>query len=181
MVKIRIRHLKLPNSLRHKMKAPMGYLIEGSVDETTPELVETVNNFKGLVVSVGDVVSKMLVSNGAKTEIVVKDGFTKREELEVRFEFDAYETHSVVCPAAELTVDAWKKIRVLVGQLNEIDMFYHLFVIGEEDLLVLPFIVELPLGSLVIYGQPNAGAVLRLVDVEAKSHAMELLQAMDEM
>lgn len=159
----------------------MGYLIEGSVDETTPELIEKVNKFKGLVVAVGDVVSKILVSNGAKPEIVVTDGFTKREELEVRFEFDKYETHSVVCPAAELTVDAWTKIRVLIRQLNETDILYHLFVNGEEDLLVLPFIMELPLGSLVIYGQPNAGVVLRLVDVEAKSHAMELLQAMDEM
>ena len=39
---------------------------------------------------------------------------------------------------------------------------------GEEDLATLPAILYAPLGSVVIYGQPNEGSVLVNVTSEMK-------------
>jgi hypothetical protein len=46
-----------------------------------------------------------------------------------------------------------------------------IFVEGEEDLAVLPLVLEAPLGAVILYGQPGEGVVLREVDREAKALA----------
>jgi hypothetical protein len=46
---------------------------------------------------------------------------------------------------------------------------------GEEDLAVIPLVIAAPLSSVVIYGQPNEGIVLRVIDEYAKTAARRLL------
>ena len=50
---------------------------------------------------------------------------------------------------------------------------------GEEDLLVLPLILELPNGSKIVYGQPNQGAVIRDVNDDTKTNTTSLLGRME--
>ena len=45
---------------------------------------------------------------------------------------------------------------------------------GEEDLLVMPCVMEAPIGSLIMYGQPKEGIVLITVD-ESKKEIIEKL------
>ena len=47
---------------------------------------------------------------------------------------------------------------------------------GEEDLAVIPLVLLSPLGTKVIYGQPNKGAVLVNVDTKTKDSLSNLLQ-----
>ncbi|HMK82220.1 MAG TPA: DUF359 domain-containing protein, partial [Candidatus Bathyarchaeia archaeon] len=50
---------------------------------------------------------------------------------------------------------------------------------GEEDLLVLVVIAVAPVGSLVVYGQPNEGIVLVNVTLAKKKEVVDLLGRMD--
>jgi len=49
---------------------------------------------------------------------------------------------------------------------------------GEEDLATLPAILYAPMGSAVVYGQPNEGSVLVDVTAEKKLHIEELIKRM---
>ena len=46
---------------------------------------------------------------------------------------------------------------------------------GEEDLAVIPLVIAAPPSSVVLYGQPREGIVLRTIDDGAKAAAKELL------
>jgi len=50
---------------------------------------------------------------------------------------------------------------------------------GEEDLLAIIAVIAAPLGSLVVYGQPNEGVVLVRVSAENKVEAGRILEQMD--
>ncbi|PCH79248.1 MAG: hypothetical protein COB96_04580 [Planctomycetota bacterium] len=84
-------------------------------------------------------------------------------------EFD----HHLTCvnPAGLLTPDLKRKVReALVNHGSTL-----LEVEGEEDLA--PIVVHLlaPLGSVILYGQPGKGVVLRITDEAAKARARGLL------
>ncbi len=49
---------------------------------------------------------------------------------------------------------------------------------GEEDLATLPAILYAPLGSAVVYGQPNEGSVLVMVTPEKKKQIENLMKQM---
>jgi uncharacterized protein (UPF0218 family) len=51
-----------------------------------------------------------------------------------------------------------------------------IFVDGEEDLAVIPLVLAAPDGTIVLYGQPHKGVVLRRVNAEAKSAARALMK-----
>ena len=47
---------------------------------------------------------------------------------------------------------------------------------GEEDLAVIPLVIAAPEESVVLYGQPHKGIVLRAIDAGAKAAAKDLLR-----
>jgi uncharacterized protein (UPF0218 family) len=47
---------------------------------------------------------------------------------------------------------------------------------GEEDLAVIPLVIAAPNGSVVLYGQPNQGVVLRIVNPQARETARHFLK-----
>lgn len=56
----------------------------------------------------------------------------------------------------------------------------NLFIIvdGEEDLLVLPLMVHMPLDSIIIYGQPCEGMVVITLTQERKDWARDFMNKM---
>ncbi len=50
---------------------------------------------------------------------------------------------------------------------------------GEEDLLVLPLLAEMPLGSVIAYGQPHEGLVVVTVSEERRDWARRFLNRME--
>ncbi|MCY3410320.1 MAG: DUF359 domain-containing protein [Candidatus Heimdallarchaeota archaeon] len=172
MIEIKIQHLKLPYNLRYKLKDPIGELIAGTVEETTPILVQKLSNFD-FVISVGDIVSKILLDNGMIANIMITDGLTKRAEVE-QISSEFYKSIHIQSPAAEVSVEAWVTIRNLVNAQGK----FHIIVDGEEDLLVLPIILEFPNGTAIVYGQPNEGAVIAEISSSIKSFAHDLILQM---
>lgn len=150
--------LVLPESLRARLKIPMGELYP-NIDRMLP-IVK-----KKSVISVGDKVTDGLITRGIAPLLCVYDGKTKREEISIPDSISKYgaEYARVKNPAGEITSEAFKVLTDAFTSKKKTKIFVE----GEEDLLTLAAIHLAPIGSYVIYGQPDAGAVL--VEVNAKT------------
>ncbi|OLS20328.1 MAG: hypothetical protein HeimC2_37620 [Candidatus Heimdallarchaeota archaeon LC_2] len=173
-------NLRLPINLRDELTRPMGKLIKGTIESTIPLLKKELADRTGILVGVGDVTADILVNNDFDPEIVITDGYTKREKLIEWNDYLGYRNLKTHSPAAVITKDAWKLIKDAIIFVTKKNERIHIKVEGEEDLLVLPLLVELPIGSIIVYGQPNAGAVLRIIDREATLYGLNLLGKMAE-
>jgi uncharacterized protein (UPF0218 family) len=111
-------------------------------------------------------------------DLAIVDNKTKRmpipDHVLKSLEHDSYKTVEVKNPPATLTQD-------LIGLIRESlksDERIKLVVDGEEDLATLPAILYAPLGSAVVYGQPNEGSVLVVVTKEKKKQIEDLMKKM---
>ncbi|NDF28354.1 DUF359 domain-containing protein, partial [archaeon] len=80
-------------------------------------------------------------------------------------------------PAGMITKNAWSTIKKSLSQLSE-GQYIHIDIDGEEDLMVLPVIIEFPIGSKIIYGQPNKGAVIREINQASKDDCISIIKQM---
>jgi len=169
------KHFILPEALRSKLAKPMGELIEGSIEETVPILRTKLVPHDFILVAVGDVTAEIFVDKGFSPDIIVTDG--QREELNEWKTWDGYEILEATCPAAEITAEAWTTLKLAVKKSSVSQV--HVKIHGEEDLLVLPLLIELPDGSKIVYGQPNRGAVIRTVTDESRQDAKDIINQME--
>jgi uncharacterized protein (UPF0218 family) len=154
--------LLLPEDKRHYFKAPFGVLYP-DIRNILPELAGKT------VYTVGDVVTFTLVQAGIVPAIAVIDGHSMREPFngppgEFR---KCYRARN---PSGTLTNEL---VRALHHAVEDPDAL--IFVEGEEDLAVVPLVLEAPLGAVILYGQPGEGVVLCDVTPEAKQKAREML------
>lgn len=167
-----ILHLEL----RSQLQTPQGELISGTIEETTPELVRRTKEFDGPVIAVGDVVTEILINHGVRPYLIITDGYTKREKLTTWPDYPGYLIIETKCPAAQITKTTWTALKEISSDDRDNNK-YHMKVDGEEDLLVLPIIHEFEKG-MIIYGQPNVGAVIRVINTEAKEFNLKIMQQM---
>ncbi|WP_411967397.1 GTP-dependent dephospho-CoA kinase family protein [Haloferax sp. YSSS75] len=166
--------LTLPTALRAAFKEPFGpvyteaeaLLADASSEASSAPLV-----------AVGDVVTFYLRRAGRPPDVAIIDGKTKREAVsdEIR---RAVETGHLV----EVTNEPGTISRALVSALGDALADAEpttLLVDGEEDLATLPAVLAAPLGSTVVYGQPDEGMVRIRVDEAAKTKMRDLLDQFD--
>ena len=111
---------------------------------------------------------------GVLPDIAFIDGQTKREALDASLlvRGDAYaQQRSVVNPPGQLTPELLDVVRWALEQ----DQSVLVEVDGEEDLAPMFVLATAPLGTIVVYGQPRQGVVMRILDMEAKHRARNLL------
>ncbi len=135
-------------------------------------------------VTVGDVVTK--AGNDAKfgQKISVVDFFVQRQKVysdlkELGFSGKEH-VFFVKNPAGSITASLFLSVKEAVNMLTNHGQII-LQVEGEEDLAVLPFILMLPLGWNILYGQPNIGVVRVLVTEEIKEKAYNIVEQFEEM
>ena len=111
---------------------------------------------------------------GFLPDIAFVDGQTKREALDVSLlvRQEEYALHrKVVNPPGQLTPELLEVVRWSLEQeasvLIEVD--------GEEDLAPMFVLATAPLGTIIVYGQPRQGVVMRVLDMAAKHRARNLL------
>ena len=130
------------------------------------------------VAAVGDMTAFYLLEASIVPDLAIVDNKTKRmpipDHVLKSLEHDSYKTIEVKNPPATLTQDLIDLIR---KSLNS-DERIKIVVDGEEDLATLPSILYAPLGSAVVYGQPNEGSVLVVVTKEKKKHIEDLMKNM---
>jgi hypothetical protein len=154
--------LTLPEEHRKLFQEPFGELYR-NIDEIIPKITHSI------VYAVGDVVTHNLQKRGITPAIAVVDGYTMRSPC-TRMPVLRGECIRVKNPAGTLTDD-------LIRTLDHAIMHPPVTVMvdGEEDLAVIPLVIAAPNGTIVLYGQPHQGVVLRTVDLAAKETARRLL------
>ena len=173
--------LKLTEEVRRFVKKPFGRVYEGNGVEVVKRALDDVND--SFFVCVGDIVSYYALKSGLKPSIVVFDGRSVRQKLnssivdDILTLTDGYESLTAKNPAGCITEDLVEKIYTAISLVFNGEKV-RVFVLGEEDLSVMPLVALLPRGSVLLYGQPGVGVVRVDVGVEKKVIIFKLLEKM---
>jgi GTP-dependent dephospho-CoA kinase len=156
-----------------KLKTPFGRLIKGPPEKTIPQLELMIRETKPpMVIAVGDVVSRETLKAGVRVRIRIVDNRSMRKDLATS-SYAAKKEYRVRNPPGVITDEARQIIREAVREEESV-----ILVEGEEDLLVLPVILEVPDQSLVLYGQPHEGLVAVTVTPEKKKEVARMMERM---
>jgi cytidyltransferase-like protein len=131
------------------------------------------------LVSVGDVVTQDCNTFSLKQKLSVVDFTVQRKHTFQKIQELGFIGNETIFqannPKSHLTVSLFHAITQSVEALSQKQQIIIL-VAGEEDLAVIPLVLALPLGFVIVYGQPNQGIVRLAVTPETKDHAFSLLQ-----
>jgi hypothetical protein len=165
--------LVLTEELRRSLKTPLGRLFPGSGTDIYEEISTLISARKPLrVIFVGDAVARNALRTKIRRDVFIVDNKEKRRRTKP---FDAYaaRTFRVRNDPGTIGSEAWAAVEEAVESGDAV-----MIVDGEEDLLTLVAIAIAPLGSFVMYGQPNEGLVMVEVDDPAKKRACSFLERM---
>jgi uncharacterized protein (UPF0218 family) len=158
--------------LKERVRKPLGRLIHGTPSETSSILIDELRKVSGKIIAVGDRVSRELSALGVRVDVYVVDDRIERQSVEPFTMRGVVELRCENEPGT-ISEDAYAAIRDAVNMNEPVVVRVR----GEEDLLALVAVIEAPIGSLVIYGQPRMGVVLVDVDEKAKQNALSILGA----
>ena len=159
----------ITDELTQEFKKPFGKLYRDF--ESLLRALDEVKPAK--IITVGDVVTASLLESGRMPDLCVIDGKTIRSKSvgEIKTEFQEIRVEN---PAGQITEELRNAIKKSMAAEN-----VKIFVVGEEDLAVLPVVEFAPLRSAVLYGQPNEGVVLVEVDKVKKKEIKKYYRMMD--
>lgn len=164
----------LPKDQRKYFKNPLGKIFANEQDII--EIINVINQDCSIpkIISVGDATTHALVALSLIPDLAIIDEHIQRKRVPL-LELPDVNFVEVSNPAGYITFEAWSEI---IAGLKVEENKIIIKINGEEDLLVLPSILEAPLDSKVLYGQPNEGLVVVSVTEEAKYNVYELIRKM---
>lgn len=157
----------ITEDLKKILSKPLGEVY--STDQYL-RLLQTKNLYQ--VVTVGDVVSSVAISNGYKPRIAIVDQKTKRSGFD--FNWARFKPVAVWNPPGTISLESVVKFVELLER-NENSV---LLVEGEEDMLALLAVLVSPLGYTVFYGQPDLGVVCVEIDKAKRLEALNIFGKM---
>src|SRR5271157_742608 len=144
---------RLQETLRLELRSPFGKIVKNE------ELLEAIKGRKGLLISVGDECSYSLIKAGVNPDIVVYDLRIKRKDVigNIRDVLGKFNDGEVIVhsPAGAIMDELVESVKDALEKRKG-----KILVKGEEDLAALVVMMYAPNGSLIVYGQPDEGAVL---------------------
>lgn len=164
---------KLPKSLRSELKAPLGRLIKAGIYQSIREELSKEKNSR--LITVGDVSTETLVKANIIPHVAIVDNKVGRIPRNKEVEVPGSITIDAQNPAATITEEAWKAIKNALESKNQP---VKVVIKGEEDLLVIPAVIEAPINTLICYGQPDEGVVLIRVTESVKDKFQKILNQM---
>ena len=159
--------------MRGELKIPIGDLYIGEPKDTINYLKKKLRKKPPLFAAVGDFVAANIIAAGLSLDIVVVDNKTLR--VDVKPVKHGMNEINVPNRAATINAKAWLALRNAVTLKRRVAIVVE----GEEDLLVLPLLAEMPLGSVIAYGQPHEGLVIVTVSEEKRDWARDFLNRME--
>lgn len=163
----------VPEELKAKLRRVYGKLCSSAT-----EAVKAISSFPshGKVITIGDVVSYNVISTGFEPEIVVYDGLEGREKAKswMKNFLDAYvgEQKIVKNPPGHITGELWQATFEALRYEGKCKIFVQ----GEEDLAVIPFVILGSVGDCVMYGVPGEGIDLIVIDDGTKDLFKKLIK-----
>lgn len=159
--------LRLPQSLRIKLKKPLG------------KFIQDLNSLKDkTLICVGDQASKDVLGKGLKPKLCVYDGKIARKEVEIPSEIKKYDAEEMKVKNRSGTLS--REVFQAVEKALSSSSNCKILVEGEEDLVTLVAVKYAPSGSMVLYGQPNEGLVAVEVSDKTKKKINSMLDEMIE-
>ena len=191
------KNLRVPPSKRKDFAEPLDKLIAGTREDT---ILQVENLFKDFLKSgrtlnfyiVGDIVAKDFLSNPflkSFIKICVIDEKTQRNQIDIDFEDFFEEEIQFKNPAGTINKDCSEIFR---RSINSNKKTLIKITEGEEDLLILPLILEIPIedqGHFAFYGQPPItdssfvipeGIVIVNVDKNIQEKVRRVIAKMEE-
>ena len=155
--------LKIPDKERHKFSQPLGKLIAGNREDTIPKVENYIKDFHKANINinfflVGDIVSHDFLANEflrSFIKLCIIDEKTQRSKIKVIFEEFFQKVIEFENPQGAISAESFKLLeRIIKSNKRTLLKITR----GEEDLLVLPLVISLPLikgtKNFVFYGQP---------------------------
>lgn len=161
--------LVLPERLRPALKKPFGELV--------PDLAGSRAALGSkYIIAVGDKVTETLLSMGVTPAVCLYDGKTRRKDIGVAPAIKEYNAREIRVrnPAGAISAEALRAIEDAIRSKEKT----RILVDGEEDLLTLAAVKLAPENAIVIYGQPDAGAVLIKIEEKTRKKIEEILEEM---
>jgi len=151
----------------------LGELWVGDVETNLERLLKFLQeNEPVCLATVGDFVSFNILAADVHPDIVVVDHRIMRKSVDP-IEFDR-EYVNIPNPPGTITA----KAQSVLYQAAQACTHLAIVVDGEEDLLVLPLMAFMPLGSVIIYGQPREGMVVITLTDERREWATHFMHKM---
>lgn len=164
----------LPQNQRIYFKKPLGKIIQSQ--KNVIAFVQNLFSDKNIpkIISVGDATTEVLTSLSLMPDIAIIDEHIQRERVSL-LKLEDFIVLEAINEAGYIMRNAWN---IIADSIKIEDNKIVIKITGEEDLLVLPTILEAPLDSKVLYGQPNEGLVVVSVTEEIKQNVCELMRKM---
>lgn len=173
---------QLPVALRPRLQQPFGTLVNGA--DSGRQLKKLIGKKKpSMLVSVGDVVAELFLRHGIRADLSIIDLFVMRKKMFASPEALGFSLHIVIAKVRNKRGEVSGALASVVQHATHKALEGKRQVVlveGEEDLAVLPAVLEAPLGAYVVYGQPNEGAVIINVTEERKQAAYDLLNKFEK-
>ncbi|MFW9923002.1 MAG: GTP-dependent dephospho-CoA kinase family protein [Candidatus Thorarchaeota archaeon] len=170
----------LPEEMRAELKQPLGKLLTINPNETLKNLIEKTK--PPLVIFVGDFCVSEALKNGIIPDISIIDGLNLRKQTDEITIHNA-KVINTKNPPAMITKNTWLMIKQIISSKlgtskEKSEEPIVLFIDGEEDLLVFPAVLESPVKTIVVYGQPHEGVVVIKVTLIIKLKFKRLIERM---
>ena len=174
---------RLPNNLRKSLRDPIGRIFTGDPSDSAKKAINYINTHeKVFTVAVGDACSQSLLNQDFYPNLILFDEITQRQES-ISLKLDSYQIRNAINPKEWILNSAWAVIRQSIAFSTSNNCRIAVRIDGEEDLLIIPVIISLPIGSIVIYGQPpvatEEGIVVVTTSLSLKNRVSELLEKFD--
>lgn len=157
--------LIMPVAMRSELTRPLGQVL------TDAEIYQSfVRNQHAMIISVGDLTTKILLEAGITPRLMIIDNKVGREaftDLAPMIQKRRFRIQTVASGPGFISREANRLIQTFPTGVIEVQ--------GEEDLLVLPAVLAAPYGSIGYYGQPDKGVVEVVVTEEKKNEVRRIL------
>ena len=167
----------MPKILDEELKQPMGKLFPGPSEDPSIAMNLALKSISDelKIIAVGDVTVYSLQIEKREAWISVIDGMTHRKKWDKFEHIDMDEKLLINAknPPGMLTSNIFEACSKAISQSENVTIFVD----GEEDLVPIPLILMAPLGTILLYGQPNEGLIVREIDISAKRRARRFLDS----
>ncbi len=142
--------LRLSEQQKELLRMPQGKLLKSEQKIDERRLRQATK-----VATVGDIVTRSFLHAGIRVDYALVDYRSKKQSHVWRpQDYWTQVTRNITNSAGQIVSQAAASL------FKQVALDSCLFIIdGEEDLLALPMVLCMPLGSLLYYGQPNRGIV----------------------
>jgi len=165
---------RLTDKLRAYLKRPLGELLRGSSSNVMEQLSKIVRKTSPTkIFAVGDVAVSNMVKYGIPADVYIVDNRVMRKAISP-IPLKTERVIHVKNPPGTITPRAWEAI----SDASRQNIVTKIEVDGEEDLLVLPMVLNAPEGAIVVYGQPHEGMVVVQTKKEKKVEIESIIKGM---